>query len=307
MQGNGGRAVNTMGGSKRNREKTEKCFRLGLLGAVLTLIGDCLIGAARFPDGANMIEGYFAIALAMPAWRPILGGWIGFAGICLEFPALMTICPLIRERMPRGGRFYALSMYVCLAVGGGAVHLPCGVFLWIYKTVAEAAGQEIGHDIALRYLLYFMLPATVVFGVFFIFSSAVQFIAFLRGRTPFPKWYCVFNPLLGKAVFNAVRRLGNTALINGIGTSNMSLSAILMFTVLLLGWKKYVGDREFERGSSGRPPSFLRAGTLFFKSCKSRRRFRRSQSLTQALNRSEKRSPHGRPAARLPTGSGSSA
>ena len=230
-----------------NREKAEKWLKIGLFGALLTLIGDCLIGAAKFPDGANMIEGYFAIALAMPAWRPILGGLIGFAGICLEFPALMTICPLIQEKMPRGGRFYQLSMYVYLAVGGGAVHLPCGVFMWIYKTVAEAAGQEIGHDIALRYLLYYMLPTAVVFSVFFIGASAVQFIAFIRGRTPFPKWYCVFNLLLGKAVFNAVRRLGNTALINGIGTSNMSLGAIIMFTALLLGWKKYVGDREFER------------------------------------------------------------
>ena len=71
-----------------NREKAERCFKIGLLGAVLTLIGDCLIGAARFPDGANMIEGYFAIALDMPAWRPILGGLIGFVGICMEFPGL---------------------------------------------------------------------------------------------------------------------------------------------------------------------------------------------------------------------------
>lgn len=227
-----------------NREKAERYLIIGLFGAMLTLIGDCLIGAAKFPDGANMIEGYYAIALAMPAWRPILGGMIGFLGICLEFPGLMTICPLIREKMPRGGRFYQLAMYVYLAVGGGAVHLPCGAFLWIYKAVTEAAGQEIGHAIALKYLLYFLMPAAAVFGVFFIGASAVQFIAFISGRTPFPKWYCVFNLLLAKAVFNSVRQLGNNALINGIGTSNMSLGAIVMFTALLLGWKKYVDERE---------------------------------------------------------------
>lgn len=45
-----------------------------------------------------MIEGYFAIALAMPAWRPILSGLIGFLGICLEFPGLMTVYPLIRKK-----------------------------------------------------------------------------------------------------------------------------------------------------------------------------------------------------------------
>ena len=190
-----------------------------------------------------MIEGYFAIALTMPAWRPILGGLIGFAGICLEYCGLTTIYPLIREKMPHGGRFYKLAMYVYLAVGGGAVHLPCGVFMWLNKSVAEAAGQAAGHDIALKYLL----PVTVVFAVFFIGANIVQFIAFARGCTPFPKWYCVFNLLIGKAVFNAVRRLGNTALYNGIGTSNMSLGAIIMFTALLLSWKKYVGDRDYER------------------------------------------------------------
>ena len=225
-----------------NTEIAARDLKIGLFGAALTLIGDLLIGAAKFPDGANMIEGYFAIALDMPVWRPILGGLIGFLGICLEFPGLMTIWPLIRKKMSRGGSFYKLSMYISLAVGGGAVHLPCGVFMWIYKSVAEAAGTEIGHDIALRYLLYFLLPATAVFGVFFTGASVVQFVAFLKGRTPFPKWYCVFNLLIGKAVFNAVRQLGNTALINGIATSNMSLGAIVMFTALLLGWKKYVGS-----------------------------------------------------------------
>lgn len=220
-------------------------MKISLFGAVLTLIGDLLIGAVKFPDGVNMFEGYFTAALAMPAWRPVLGGLIGYGGICLEFCGFMTVCPLIREKMPRGGRFYQLAMYVYLAAGGGGVHLPCGVLLWIYGSVTKAAGAEAGYDIAMRYLLYFLLPVTIVFAVFFIGANMIQFIAFIKGRTPFPAWYCIFNPLLGKAVFNAVRCLGNTALINGIGTSNMSLGAIVMFTALLLGWKKYAGERVY--------------------------------------------------------------
>ena len=227
-----------------NTEIAERKLKIGLFGALLTLVGDLLIGAAKFPDGANMLDGYFAIALSMPTWRPILGGLIGFVGISLEFIALMTICPLIRKKMPRAGRFYELSMYVYLAAGGGAVHLPCGAFMWIYKAVTQAAGEEIGRDIAMKYLLYFLLPVTVVFTVFFVGASLVQFIAFLKGYTPFPKWYCLFNLLIAKGVFNSVRRLGNTALINGIGTSNMSLGGIVMFTALLLGWRKYVGEEK---------------------------------------------------------------
>ena len=110
-------------------------MKIGLIGALLTLIGDCLIGAAKFPEGANMIEGYFAIALTMPAWRPILGGLIGFMGICLEFPALMTIYPMIREKMPRGGSFYKLAIYVYLALG--AIVLFAALLLGWKKYVGD--------------------------------------------------------------------------------------------------------------------------------------------------------------------------
>ena len=98
-----------------DRKKAERYLKIGLLGAVLTLIGDLLIGAAKFPDEADLFDGYLAIALNMPAWRLILGGLIGVAGINLEFGALMTLCPLIREEMPRPGRFYKLAMYVYLS------------------------------------------------------------------------------------------------------------------------------------------------------------------------------------------------
>ncbi len=235
------------GDRNMKREKAERYLKIGLFGAVLTLIGDLLIGAAKFPDGADMIQGYFGIALTMPAWRPVLGGLIGFAGICLEFPGFLTICPLIGDEKSLNSRFYKLAIHVFLAVGGGAVHLPCGVFMWLYKSVSETAGKAAGYDIAMKYLLYFMMPATAVFSVFFIGACVVQFIAFFKGRTPFPKWYCVFNLLIGKVVFNMVRQLGNTAFINGIATSNMSLSAIIMFTALLVGWKKYAVDKEADQ------------------------------------------------------------
>lgn len=67
----------------------------------------------------------------------------------------MTLYPLLKKKMPKGAAFYKLSMYVYLAVAGGAVHLPCGVFMWLYHSVTDAAGQEIGYHIALQYVLYF--------------------------------------------------------------------------------------------------------------------------------------------------------
>lgn len=220
-------------------QRARASLRVGLLGACLTLIGDLLIGYVDFPEGAGMIEGYFAAALALPIWRPVSGGLIGFLGISLEFCGLMTLYPMLKKNMPRGAAFYKLSMYVYLAVAGGAVHLPCGVFMWLYHSVANAAGRAIGYNIALQYALYFILPVTVVFYVFFAGSSIVQFVGIVKGYTPLPKWYALFNLLILSILFNGLRGIGNDAIINGISTSNKSLAAIVMFAVLYIGFGKY--------------------------------------------------------------------
>lgn len=227
-------------------QRAKRLLLIGLAGAILTLAGDLLIGYVTFPEGAGLLEGYFAAALALPVWRPILGGLLGFLGISLEFCGLMTLYPLLKKKMPRGAAFYKLAMYGYLAVAGGAVHLPCGVFMWLYHSVSDAAGQEAGYRIALQYVLYFILPATAVFFVFFVGSSLIQFAAFAKGITPFPRWYAGFNLLILSAVFNMLRRVGNYAVINGIGTSNKSLGAIVLFLALYIGFEKYVGQEDLE-------------------------------------------------------------
>ena len=93
-----------------------------------------------------------------------------------------------------------------------------------------------------EYLLYFLLPVTLVFFVFLFGANIIQFIAFNKGNTPFPKWYCIFNLLIFMWVFNSVRFIGNYTITNGIGTSNKSLGAIVMFAALLIGVRKYVSE-----------------------------------------------------------------
>ena len=230
-------------------KRAQRYLRLGVIGAVLTLIGDLLIGCVKFPDGADLIEGYLAAALILPAWRPVLGGFLGFLGISLECFGLMTVYPLLKLKMPRGAAFYKLSVFVYLAVAGGAVHLPCGVLLWLYRSVSAAAGQQAAFELALQYVLYFLLPVAALFFVFFFGSSIVQFIAIAKGATPLPRWYCVFNLVIFMGVFNSIRRVGNYAIVNGIGTSNKSLGALVMFLALMVGFRKYVTDQDLAAGT----------------------------------------------------------
>lgn len=170
----------------KTTQKARTFLLIGLVGGVLTLIGDLLIGYVKFPDGAGMIESYFAAALALPVWRPILGGMAGFLGISLEFLGLMTVYPLLKKNMPRGAAFYRLSMYVYLAIAGGAVHLPCGVFMWLYHTAAEAAGQAVAYELAFHYILYFILPVSMVFYVFLPGAASCSLLESSKARPRCP-------------------------------------------------------------------------------------------------------------------------
>lgn len=49
-----------------------------------------------------------------------------------------------------------------------------------------------------------------------------------------------FNLLILSMLSNGFRRIGNDATVNGIGTSNKSLGAILLFIALYIGFGKYV-------------------------------------------------------------------
>lgn len=76
------------------------------------------------------------------------------------------------------------------------------------KKMPKGAAYLCGSAIRLR-----MLPVTIVFFVFFVGSSLVQFFVIIKGYTPFPRWYALFNLLIVSVFFNAFRRIGNYAIV----------------------------------------------------------------------------------------------
>lgn len=62
---------------------------------------------------------------------------------------------------------------------------------------------------------------------------------------PVSQWYAVFNLLIVSVLFNVLRNIGSYPVINGICTSNKSLSAIVMFTAVYIGFGKYVRQEDF--------------------------------------------------------------
>ena len=84
---------------------------------------------------------------------------------------------------------------------------------------------------------YFLLPSTILFAVFFLSAIGVQFSAFIKGMTPYPKWCCIFSMLFGVAVIIVCKLIGDYPLTNALSTGWISLGNIWMTGGLLLMMK----------------------------------------------------------------------
>lgn len=94
-----------------------------------------------------MLESYFAAALALPVWRPIFGGMIGFLGISLEFLGLMTLYPLLKRNMPKGAALnvFRLAGNYALVNGLATSNKSIGViilFIALYVGFGKYVRQE---------------------------------------------------------------------------------------------------------------------------------------------------------------------
>ena len=68
----------------------------------------------------------------------------------------------------------------------------------------------------MRYAGYFILPAFVLFWVFFAVLEVMQIKAFAKGRTPCPKWCWVFFLPVGMAAAMLAGVFGNLWMFLGL-------------------------------------------------------------------------------------------
>lgn len=95
------------------------------------------------------------------------------------------------------------------------------------------------------------MASGVLFGGIFIplqyygYKAIAMAIPIIKGKTIFPKWAFVLNPLTGKVVLNILALvMPNTAVCNGIRMSNMGLGSLITFVGLWILLEKYQKQSE---------------------------------------------------------------
>ncbi len=94
------------------------------------------------------------------------------------------------------------------------------------------------------WLTWFLLPATLIFAVFFFLTAIVQIRAFAAGHTPLPRRCCVFSLLFGLVWMVLLRLAGDHALTNALATGWISAGNLWMMGGLLAAARKMPSEER---------------------------------------------------------------
>ena len=86
------------------------------------------------------------------------------------------------------------------------------------------------------FTFYYMMPITAVMLLLYYVMAVSLFLAIVLGKTPLPRWACLFNPMLVEVLMNLMPNVNN-ALVNGLLMSNMALGGLVTFTGILLTYR----------------------------------------------------------------------
>ena len=210
--------------------RIRKLMAIGLFAALLTLIGDMLLGwgveDTSLTGLARMLSAYvhtsdggiFAAAI------------LGMTGITLEGLCYFGIYRLMAARVPAYAHRYRSGIFGYVIFGGCGFHVPVCAMVFLTK-------HGLAAELVWKYAAYFVLPAFVLFWVFFLVLEVTQIRVFAKGLTPYPKWCWVFSLPVGMAAAMLLNIFGNQPWVNAVSCAWISVGNLWMFGGLLAAMK----------------------------------------------------------------------
>lgn len=214
----------------------KKGLSIGFIGAVITLIGDVLIGAnpaSAELTGVMMVD-MFMDAAGNSDVRMVLGGMLGAVGISFTGVGYYQIYQLLKYRKGIMPYVYKLSTLLFIGLAGAGTHLSCAAIPMLYKWIA-ASDPALAVVVTERYANCFMMPPTIIFCVLLLAALIYQTVVIWKGETAYPRHAVFYNMVFGVIAAYALSAfLGNNAVGNGIGTGAISIGHLWMFGMMLL-------------------------------------------------------------------------
>ena len=231
------RSYNDIGiGTILDWQRIRKLFIIGLIGGCMTFVGDWLLGYGVCDESLTGLEKKLSQYLVLSDGKLFWSAFLGLIGISLEGLCYFGIYRLIAGKSPKHAHVFRSGVFGYMLFAACGVHVPCLSTVFFYKHMMIES-SDTAYDLTVRFGLYFLLPAMILFLLFFIVMSAAQISAFAKGMTSYPKWCWIFSMPVGMAVTMLLKFAGNHAVVNGLTAAWISIGNIWMFSGLLLTMK----------------------------------------------------------------------
>lgn len=228
-------------------ERTKLYWILGFVGVLLSMTGDLLLGAHVHPDAPDAYTRLMLGCSQVPHHFIALGLFVGAIGIPLQYFGYESVLSIVRSsgccttlcRLIHWGN-------VAIAFWGASVHILCCLLMLMMKLFPISPEMLVGTDISdilaslppalVDFTFYYMMPITAVMLLLYYIMAVSLFLAIVLGKTPLPRWACLFNPMLVEVLMNLMPNVNN-ALVNGLLMSNMALGGLVTFMGILLTYR----------------------------------------------------------------------
>ena len=224
----------------KNEVHLRKMFIFGIIMSLVTVLGgEIPIGWHVTPKAENeivsMSMGYASLSLPQLACGVFFGG----IGILLQYYGYKAIAEIISGSECRKCAKMTDIGAKAIAFGGATVHIICIALMYICKMECSNEITDLPQNI-IDFALWLVLPFSTMFMLINTIMAISIAIPIIRGKTIFPKWAVVFNPLVSKILIPIVAMiLPNTKIVNALNMADMGIGSLITFLGLWILFEKY--------------------------------------------------------------------
>ena len=206
---------------------------IGILGALIILVGDLIMGWGLKDLRIQGIESQIIQYRDVSDIRMIIASICGFSGVPVAVIGHYAIYKILKAYDVKEAKLYLLGMLGFLAFGGAGVHVSSIELAYFYKYMT-LANSSIVLSSTLKYAAYFVLPLYLVLIICWILMVYAHIKVILKANSPFPKIFILSSMIVGTMVASLIGLLGNHEIINALMVGAFSLGNIWTLVAHLL-------------------------------------------------------------------------
>ncbi len=206
--------------------RIKKLLTIGLIASLFHFAGDMILGYGVEEDSLTGLLRILSAYTGTSDGGIFAAALLGLVGMVLEGLACFGIYRLIVPFSPRYAHRYRAGIFGYLMFGACGFHVPVCALVFLRK-------HGLASEQLLQYAAYFLLPAFVLFWIFFLVLSVSQIQAFAKEQTPCPKWCWIFSMPVGMALCMILWAFGNVPFINALACAWIAFGNLWMFGGLL--------------------------------------------------------------------------